>query len=114
MVKLPFVDVPFFQYWYKTSEKITKTIPETHFPFSGPASATLNDCTGTVFKDQPAYLHNYIMDIIIFFKAIGNLLFAAILFLAVLITSAFSVLIYLFKGLGPALHYRKGLLFRRK
>lgn len=54
------------------------------------------------------------MDIIIFFKAIGNLLFAAILFLAVLITSAFSVLMYLFKGLGPALHYRKGLLFRRR
>ncbi|MEO6284213.1 MAG: hypothetical protein ABIN80_01840 [Dyadobacter sp.] len=54
------------------------------------------------------------MDIIIFFKAIGNLLFAAILFLAVLITSAFSALVYLLKGIRPALHYRKALLFRRK
>jgi hypothetical protein len=54
------------------------------------------------------------MDLIIFFKAIGNLLFAAILFLAVLITSAFSMLVYLFKGLTPTIQFRKGLLFRRK
>ena len=38
------------------------------------------------------------MDIIIFLKAIGNLLFAAILLLAVAFSSAFSVLTYMFRG----------------
>ena len=42
------------------------------------------------------------MDMIIFLKAIGNLLFTAILLLAVVITSAFSVLTYILKGCKPA------------
>jgi hypothetical protein len=43
-----------------------------------------------------------IMDIIIFLKAIGNLLFAAILLLAVAFSSAFSVLTYMFRGTRPS------------
>jgi hypothetical protein len=53
------------------------------------------------------------MDIIIFFKAIGNLLFTAILFFAILVTSAFSVLTYLLKGMAPAVVNFKTLLQTR-
>ncbi|MCE7059326.1 hypothetical protein [Dyadobacter sp. CY343] len=53
------------------------------------------------------------MDIIIFFKAIGNLLFTAILFFAILVTSAFSVLTYLLKGMVPAVTNFKTLLLPR-
>ncbi|CAG5073045.1 hypothetical protein DYBT9623_04572 [Dyadobacter sp. CECT 9623] len=53
------------------------------------------------------------MDIIIFFKAIGNLLFTAILFFAILVTSAFSVLTYLLKGMVPAMTNFKTLLLPR-
>jgi galactitol-specific phosphotransferase system IIC component len=42
------------------------------------------------------------MEMIIFLKAIGNLLFTAILFIAVIVTSAFSVLKYMLQGCKPA------------
>jgi hypothetical protein len=42
------------------------------------------------------------MDIIIFLKAIGNLLFAAVLLLAVAFSSAFSVLTYMFRNARPS------------
>jgi hypothetical protein len=53
------------------------------------------------------------MDVIIFLKAVGNLLFAVILFMAVLITSTFSVLVYILKGFKPAFTGRKQLFFSR-
>ncbi|WP_171037982.1 hypothetical protein [Dyadobacter luticola] len=54
------------------------------------------------------------MDVIIFLKAISNLLFAAILFLAVAITSAFSIVLYLVKGVAPTIGQRTLMLFRRR
>ncbi|WP_171036437.1 hypothetical protein [Dyadobacter sediminis] len=53
------------------------------------------------------------MDVIIFLKAVGNLLFAAILLMAVLITSTFSILVYLVKGFKPALIGKTQLFFNR-
>jgi hypothetical protein len=53
------------------------------------------------------------MDIIIFLKAIGNLLFAAILLLAVAFTCAFSLLTYMFRGYKPSLDGFKGLVKRK-
>jgi len=53
------------------------------------------------------------MDLIIFFKAVGNLLFAAILFMAIAISSLLSVLLYLMKGFTPILFNKKELLFRK-
>lgn len=53
------------------------------------------------------------MDIVIFLKAIGNLLFTAILFFAVLVTSAFSILTYLLKGMAPAVNNFRTLLLNR-
>jgi len=43
------------------------------------------------------------MDVVIFFKAVGNFLFAAILFLAVVMTTFLSLLTYLFRELKPKL-----------
>ncbi|WP_353718253.1 hypothetical protein [Dyadobacter sp. 676] len=43
------------------------------------------------------------MDIIILLKVIGNLLFAAILLLAVAFSMAFSLLTYMFRGSRPSL-----------
>jgi hypothetical protein len=114
MIELVFVDGLLIHYWPNASGHITKTIPESHSAVT--LILTDGTCTGagTIFKQLPTDIHDIQMDLIIFFKAIGNLLFAAILFLAVLITSAFSMLVYLFKGLTPAIQFRKGLLFRRK
>lgn len=53
------------------------------------------------------------MDAIIFLKAIGNLLFTAILFLAVLVTFAFSMLSYLLRGFVPALSNLRSLMLTR-
>jgi hypothetical protein len=54
------------------------------------------------------------MDVIIFLKAISNLLFAAILILAVVITSAFSIVFYILKGFAPTLDNLKiPVLLRR-
>jgi len=53
------------------------------------------------------------MDLIIFFKAIGNLLFAAILMLAIVITSLFSIFYYMMKELTPAIMHKKEILFRK-
>lgn len=53
------------------------------------------------------------MDLIIFFKAVGNLLFAAILFLAIAITSVLSVLLYIMKGFTPSLINKKDLLLSK-
>nr|WP_295921589.1 hypothetical protein [uncultured Dyadobacter sp.] len=50
------------------------------------------------------------MDIIIFLKAIGNLIFAAILLLAVAFSSAFSILTYMFRNTRPSLPGIKGLV----
>jgi hypothetical protein len=43
------------------------------------------------------------MDVIIFFKALGNLIFAAILLLAVLMTTLLSFLTYLIREFKPLL-----------
>ncbi len=51
------------------------------------------------------------MDLIIFFKAIGNLLFAAILMLAIVITSTFTLFFYVMKGLTPVLLHKKKCCF---
>ena len=53
------------------------------------------------------------MDAIIFLKAIGNLLFTAILFLAVLVTFAFSMLSYILRGFVPALSNLRTLMLTR-
>ncbi|WP_019940884.1 hypothetical protein [Dyadobacter beijingensis] len=53
------------------------------------------------------------MDIIIFLKAIGNLLFAAILLLAVAFTTAFSLLTYMFRGSRLSVAGLKGLIRKR-
>lgn len=53
------------------------------------------------------------MDVIIFLKAVGNLLFACILLMAVLITSTFSILVYILRGFKPALIGKKQLFFGR-
>lgn len=54
------------------------------------------------------------MDVIIFLKAIGNLLFAAILFLAVFITAGFSIVLNLLKEFRFAQLTRRSFSFRRK
>ncbi|WP_084165783.1 hypothetical protein [Dyadobacter crusticola] len=53
------------------------------------------------------------MDAIIFLKAIGNLLFTAILFLAVMVTFAFSMLSYILRGFGPALSSLRSMMLTR-
>ena len=53
------------------------------------------------------------MDLIIFFKAVGNLLFAAILFFAIAITSVLSVLLYIMKGFTPSLINKKDLFLSK-
>ncbi|OJV19958.1 MAG: hypothetical protein BGO21_11220 [Dyadobacter sp. 50-39] len=53
------------------------------------------------------------MDIIIFLKAIGNLLFAAILLLAVAFSSAFSILTYMFRGSRLSVAGIKNLVRRK-
>ena len=53
------------------------------------------------------------MDLIIFFEAIGNLLFAGILMVAIIITSLLSVFFYMMKGLTPAIINKKEILFRK-
>ncbi|QRR01012.1 hypothetical protein [Dyadobacter sandarakinus] len=54
------------------------------------------------------------MEVIIFLKAIGNLLLTAILCLALLISCFFSMATYLVKRLGPGIAVRMPVLFRRK
>jgi len=54
-----------------------------------------------------------VMDIIIFLKAIGNLLFAAILLLAVACSSAFSILTYMFRGSRLSLAGFKSLVRKK-
>ena len=54
------------------------------------------------------------MDVIIFMKAIGNLLFAAILFLAIIITAGFSAVLHIVKDIIPLSQVRKPFLFKRK
>jgi hypothetical protein len=61
-------------------------------------------------RSHPLYK---VMDIIIFLKAIGNLLFAAILLLAVAFSSAFSVLTYMFRGSRPSVAGIKGLVRKK-
>jgi len=53
------------------------------------------------------------MDIIIFLKAIGNLLFAAILLLAVAFSSAFSILTCMFRRSRPSLAGFKDLVRKK-
>jgi hypothetical protein len=47
-------------------------------------------------------------------KAIGNLLFAAILFLAVFFTAGLSAVLHIFKDIIPLQMTRKPFIFRRK
>lgn len=54
------------------------------------------------------------MDAILFLKAIGNLVFAAILFLAIFITAGFSVVINLLKQFSVAQLNKRNFSFRRK
>jgi hypothetical protein len=54
-----------------------------------------------------------LMDAIIFLKAIGNLLFTAILFLAVMVTFAFSTLSYLLRGFVPAISNVRSMMLNR-
>ncbi|WP_157486647.1 hypothetical protein [Dyadobacter alkalitolerans] len=54
------------------------------------------------------------MDFIIFLKAIGNLVFAVILFLAIFITAGFSAVLNLLKQFGHAQLSRRNISFRRK
>ncbi|MCF2487964.1 hypothetical protein [Dyadobacter sp. CY347] len=54
------------------------------------------------------------MDVIIFLKAIGNLVFAAILFLAVFITAGFSIVLNLLKQFKPVQLARRNFSFRRR
>ncbi|ACT93605.1 hypothetical protein [Dyadobacter fermentans] len=53
------------------------------------------------------------MDIIIFLKAIGNLLFAAILLMAVAFSTAFSMLTYMFRGSRPSLAGIRNIVRRK-
>ncbi|MGG7661724.1 hypothetical protein [Dyadobacter sp. BHUBP1] len=53
------------------------------------------------------------MDIIIFLKVIGNLLFAVILLLAVAFSSAFSILTYMFRSSRPSAAGIKSLVRRK-
>ncbi|SKB43926.1 hypothetical protein SAMN05660293_00170 [Dyadobacter psychrophilus] len=54
------------------------------------------------------------MDAIIFLKAIGNLLFAAILFLAIFITAGFSIVLNLLKEFSLAQLNKRTFSFKRK
>jgi hypothetical protein len=54
------------------------------------------------------------MDAILFFKAIGNLVFAAILFMAVIITATFSVLFHIVKESRPLNFLSKKIPFLQK
>ncbi|MCE6989504.1 hypothetical protein [Dyadobacter sp. CY323] len=54
------------------------------------------------------------MDVIIFLKAVSNLLFAAILLLAVVVSSTFSIVFYAFKGIKPNLGNLRTPLFKRR
>lgn len=53
------------------------------------------------------------MDVVIFFKAVGNLLFAAILFLAVVMTTLLSLVSYIFRELKPLLLQKRTAFLRK-
>jgi len=54
------------------------------------------------------------MDAIIFLKAIGNLVFAAILFLAIFITAGFSILLNLLKEFSIAQFTKRSFGIKRR
>lgn len=59
--------------------------------------------SGTVFKQSLSNKHYERMDVVIFFEAIGNLLFAAILFTAVVMATCLFIFTQLIKQLGEKL-----------
>jgi hypothetical protein len=91
---------------FKTGSN-TKKIPEPFAPF------VRKPFWYGFYNIAPITHYFKVMDIIIFLKAIGNLLFAAILLLAVAFSSAFSVLTYMFRGSRPSVSGIKSLVRRK-